>query len=89
MSTYGATNTLLGPGAGGAGGGGGGFGADVVGAGVVGFGPGGFVPVALGAGPGFPPPVHGAPLIVHDVGAPLPATMNPKLVEELVAITAL
>jgi hypothetical protein len=41
------------------------------------------------AGPEPPPPAHGAPLTVHPVGAPLPATMNPKLVDDPAGTVAL
>src|SRR5689334_17215918 len=84
ISTYGATSTP--PAAGG-----GGAGLDDVGVGagrVDGGGGGGGAAVAV-AGPELPPPAHGAPLIVHDVGAPLPLTMKPKLVDDPAATVAL
>src|SRR5690348_14781311 len=83
MSTYGATSTPLGP----AGGGGAGCVAD--GAGFVGDGDGGGGPTVAVAGPPLPPPPHGAPLTVQAVGAPLPATMNPKLVDDPAGTVAL
>jgi hypothetical protein len=36
-----------------------------------------------------PPPAHGAPLTVHPVGARVPATMNPKLVDDPAGTVAL
>jgi len=60
-----------------------------VGAGRVdGGGGGGGAAVAV-AGPELPPPAHGAPLSVHDVGAPLPLTTKPKLVDDPAATVAL
>jgi hypothetical protein len=88
MSTYGATVMPLPAGGGGAGG------VGVVFDGV-GFGAGAEDFVGLGAtvtgllGVGWEPPAHGVPLIVQDVGAPLPATMKPKLVAAPAATAAL
>ncbi len=77
MSTYGATRMpLAGLGAG--------AGAVFVAVAVaVGFGAGALGSAVGGCTGGAPAPVaHGAPLIVHPAGAPLPVTMNPKLVAE-------
>src|SRR5690349_4174002 len=89
MSTYGATSTLPVPAGGGAGllGGGGLVGRVGDGAGLVGDGAGGPTVAVAGADP--PPPAHGAPLTVHPAGAPLPATMNPKLVDDPAGTVAL
>jgi hypothetical protein len=81
MSTYGATSVVPPPAGGG--------GAVVTGGAVVGAVVGGRVAGGVVAGgrvvgavvgvvgAGAPPP-HGAPLIVHDVGSPLPVTMKPN-----------
>src|SRR5439155_12804918 len=90
MSTYGATSTPLGPGAGWLGGGE--LGLPVgeglpVGDGMP-VGDGWLVAVGLGFGLP-PPPVHAAPLILQPVGVALPVTMKPKLVEAPAATFAL